>query len=123
MVENSLHYAKSLKVDKVIAFYVAFDQADAKAFEEKWNAWQPDIRLVTYYSPYRSITQPLIKFIDKVEHQCTKTGHKVTVVIPQFLPKKGWHHMLHNQSSLLIRTSLLFHRNVVIMTVPFHLSK
>ena len=34
VVENSLHYAKSLKVDKVIAFYVAFDQAEAKAFEE-----------------------------------------------------------------------------------------
>lgn len=123
VVENSLHYVKSLRVDKVIAFYVAFDQADAKAFEEKWQAWQPDIRLVTYYSAYRSITQPLIKFIDKVDHQCAKTGHKVTVVIPQFLPKKGWHHMLHNQSSLLIRTTLLFHRNVVIMTVPFHLSK
>ncbi|MGN4126953.1 APC family permease [Lysinibacillus sphaericus] len=123
VVENSLHYAQSLKVEKIIAFYVAFDQADAKAFEEKWKAWQPDVRIVTYYSQYRSITQPLKKFIDKVEHQYAKTGYQVTVVIPQFLPKKGWHHMLHNQSSLLIRTSLLFHRNVVIMTVPFHLSK
>jgi len=123
VVENSLHYAKSLHVEKVIAFYVAFDQTDAKAFEEKWKAWQPDVRLVTYYSPYRSITHPLKKFIDKVEHQYAKMGYQVTVVIPQFLPKKGWHHMLHNQSSLLIRTSLLFHKNVVIMTVPFHLSK
>ncbi|EON73675.1 APC family permease [Lysinibacillus sphaericus] len=123
VVENSLHYAQSLKVEKIIAFYVAFNQADAKAFEEKWKAWQPDVRIVTYYSQYRSITQPLKKFIDKVEHQYAKTGYQVTVVIPQFLPKKGWHHMLHNQSSLLIRTSLLFHRNVVIMTVPFHLSK
>ncbi|MFJ7408178.1 MULTISPECIES: APC family permease [unclassified Lysinibacillus] len=123
VVENSLHYAQSLNVDKIIAFYVAFDQADAKAFEEKWKAWQPDVRLVTYYSPYRSITQPLKKFIDKVEHQYAKTDYQVTVVIPQFLPKKGWQHMLHNQSSLLIRTSLLFHKNVVIMTVPFHLSK
>lgn len=59
VVENSLHYVQSLNVEKIIAFYVAFDQADAKAFEEKWKAWQPDIRLVTYYSPYRSITQPL----------------------------------------------------------------
>ncbi|WP_107948553.1 APC family permease [Lysinibacillus parviboronicapiens] len=123
VVENSLHYAQSLKVEKIIAFYVAFDQADAKAFEEKWKAWKPDVRLVTYYSQYRSITQPLKKFIDKVEHQYAKTDYQVTVVIPQFLPKKGWHHMLHNQSSLLIRTSLLFHKNVVIMTVPFHLSK
>ncbi|MGE7944902.1 APC family permease [Lysinibacillus xylanilyticus] len=123
VVENTLHYAHSLKVDKIIAFYVAFDQDDAKAFEEKWKAWQPDVRLVTYYSPYRSITQPLMKFINKVEHQCAKTGHRVTVVIPQFIPKKGWHHMLHNQSSLLIRATLLFNKNVVIMTVPFHLIK
>jgi amino acid transporter len=123
VVENTLHYAHSLKVDKIIAFYVAFDQDDAKAFEEKWKAWQPDVRLVTYYSPYRSITQPLMKFINKVEHQCAKTGHQVTVVIPQFIPKKGWHHMLHNQSSLLIRATLLFNKNVVIMTVPFHLTK
>ncbi|WP_068985848.1 MULTISPECIES: APC family permease [Lysinibacillus] len=123
VVENTLHYAHSLKVDKIIAFYVAFDQDDAKAFEEKWKAWQPDVRLVTYYSPYRSITQPLMKFINKVEHQCAKTGHQVTVVIPQFIPKKGWHHMLHNQSSLLIRATLLFNKNVVIMTVPFHLIK
>ncbi|MFJ8461024.1 APC family permease [Lysinibacillus xylanilyticus] len=123
VVENTLHYAHSLKVDKIIAFYVAFDQDDAKAFEEKWKAWQPDVRLVTYYSPYRSITQPLMKFINKVEHQCVKTGHRVTVVIPQFIPKKGWHHMLHNQSSLLIRATLLFNKNVVIMTVPFHLTK
>ncbi|KOP71481.1 amino acid permease [Lysinibacillus sp. FJAT-14745] len=123
VVENTVHYAQALKVDKIIAFYVAFDQADAKAFEEKWQAWQPDVRLVTYYSPYRSITQPLMKFIDKVEHQCAKTGHRVTVVIPQFIPKKGWHHMLHNQSSLLIRATLLFNKNVVIMTVPFHLLK
>lgn len=123
VVENSLHYAQSLNVDKIIAFYVAFDQADAKAFEEKWRAWQPTIRIVTYYSPYRSITHPLTKFIDKVEHQFAKSGQRVSVVIPQFFPKKGWQHLLHNQSSLLIRTSLLFHRNIVIITIPFHLQK
>lgn len=123
VVENSLHYAQSLNVDKIIAFYVAFDQADAKAFQGKWKAWQPTIRLVTYYSPYRSITHPLTKFIDKVEHQFAKTDQRVSVVIPQFFPKKRWQHLLHNQSSLLIRTSLLFHKNIVIITIPFHLQK
>ncbi|WP_042475253.1 APC family permease [Bacillus ndiopicus] len=123
VVENSLHYVKSLNVEKIVAFYVAFDQADAKAFEEKWHKWQPNIRLVTYYSPYRSVTQPLMKFIDKVEHQYGKSGYQITVVIPQFLPKRGWHHALHNQSSILIRAALLFHKNVIIMTVPYHLKK
>lgn len=123
VVENSLHYAQSLNVDNIIAFYVAFDQADAKVFEEKWKVWQPTIRIVTYYSPYRSITHPLTKFIDKVEHQFAKTDQRVSVVILQLFPKKGWQHLLHTQSSLLIRTSLLFHKNIVIITIPFHLKK
>ncbi len=42
-----------------------------KKFEEKWKKWQPDVRLVTLYSYYRSIIQPLTKFIDTVEHKAT----------------------------------------------------
>ena len=123
VVENSLLYAKSLSADQVIAVYVAFDKEEQKQFEEKWEKWQPDIRLVTLYSSYRSLIQPLTKFVDTVEHKASEAGYRVTVIIPQFIPKKGWHNILHNQSSLLIRTFLLYRRNVVVATVPFHLKK
>ena len=43
-----------------------------------------------------------------------------SVIIPQFIPKKGWHNFLHNQSSLLIRAHLLYRRDVIITTVPYH---
>ncbi|KMY51415.1 APC family permease [Peribacillus loiseleuriae] len=123
VVENSLNYAKSLSPEQIIAVYVAFEREDEKKFEEKWKKWQPDIRLVTLHSYYRSIIQPLTKFIDIVEHKASESNYQVTVIIPQFIPKKGWHNILHNQSSILIRTILLYRRNVVITTVPYHLKK
>ncbi|OLN22275.1 amino acid permease [Domibacillus antri] len=123
VVDNSLNYAKSLSAEQIIAVYVAFERGDEKKFEEKWKEWQPDIRLVTLHSQYRSIIQPLTKFVDTVEHKASESNYRVTVVIPQFIPKKGWHNFLHNQSSLLIRAFLLYRRNVVVTTVPYHLKK
>jgi amino acid transporter len=123
VVENSINYAKSLSPDQIIAVYVAFDREEEQKFEEKWKKWQPDVRLVTLHSHYRSIINPLTKFIDIVEHKASESNYKVTVVIPQFIPKKGWQNILHNQSGVLIRTLLLYRRNVVVTTVPFHLKK
>ena len=123
VVENSLKYAKSLSPNQIIAVYVAFERDNEKSFEEKWKKWQPDVRLVTLHSHYRSIITPLTKFIDTVEHKASESNYQVTVVIPQFIPKKGWHNILHNQSGLMIRSVLLLRKNVVIATVPFHLKK
>ncbi|MFM9278022.1 APC family permease [Paenibacillus jiagnxiensis] len=123
VVENSLNYAKSLSPHQIIAVYVPFERGDEVAFEKKWKAWQPDVRLVTLYSPYRSIIHPLTKFIDTVQRKASESNYQVTVVIPQFIPKKGWHNILHNQSSLLIRAHLLYRRDVIVTTVPYHLQK
>lgn len=123
VVENTLNYAKSLSAQQIIAVYVSFDREEEKKFVQKWKDWQPDIRLVSFHSQYRSLIQPLTKFVDIVEHKASESNYQVTVMIPQFIPKKGWHNILHNQSSLLIRAFLLYKRNVVITTVPYHLIK
>lgn len=123
MVENSLAYVKSLHPERIIAIYVAFDKEQMKEFEKKWQQWQPEIRLVTLYSPYRSLIQPLTSFIDRVEKKAKMYDYNVSVAIPQFIPKKGWHNILHNQSSLLIKSYLLHKRNVVLITVPFRFKK
>ncbi|MDR7002009.1 APC family permease [Neobacillus niacini] len=122
VVENSINYAKSL-TDQIFAVYVSFDREDEKRFEEKWQKWQPDVRLVTLQSHYRSILQPLCKFIDTVEHKASENNYRVTVLIPQFITKKSWHNILHNQSSLLIRAYLLYKKKVIVATLPYHFKK
>jgi hypothetical protein len=123
VVENSLRYAKSLAAEQIIAVHVPFELEDDAIFEEKWKKFHPEVRLVTLYSPYRSIIHPLTKFIDTVQRKASESNYQVTVIVPQFIPKKGWHNILHNQSSLLIRAHLLYRRDVIITTVPYHLKK
>ncbi|EIJ79782.1 amino acid permease [Bacillus methanolicus PB1] len=122
VVENSLNYARLIG-DTVIAVYVAFDRKSEKRMEEKWKEWKPDIRLVTLYSQYRSVMKPLARFIDLVEEKAEENNHTLTVLIPQFITKKRWHDILHNQSGLLLRLYLLYQKNVIVTTVPYRLKK
>ncbi|MFH5183945.1 APC family permease [Paenibacillus sp. TAB 01] len=123
VVEQSLNYAQSLSANQIIAVYIPFERDDEVRFEEKWNKWRPDVRLVTLHSPYRSIIHPLSKFIHTVQRKASESNYQVTVIIPQFIPKKSWHNLLHNQSSIMIRAYLLFRKDVIITTVPYHLKK
>ncbi|MFC4306571.1 APC family permease [Cohnella boryungensis] len=123
VVEHSLNYAQSLAADQIIAVYVPFEREEEQRFQEKWRDWKPDIRLVTLHSPYRSIIQPLTRFIDSIQRKASESNYQVTVIIPQFIPKKGWHNILHNQTSFMIRTHLLYRKDVIVTTVPYHLKK
>lgn len=122
VVENSLNYA-SLIGDTVIAVYVAFDRESEKKMEQKWKAWNPDIRLVTLHSQYRSLARPLCRFIDLAEEKAEEGDMVVTVLIPQFITKKSWHNILHNQSSLLLKAHLLYRKNVIVTTLPYRFTK
>lgn len=121
VVQQSISYAKSL-TDNVVAVYVGFDDEETARMEEKWNEWNPGVRLIVLRSRYRSIMRPLIKFIDTVEWKNSRHDH-VTVLIPQFITKRWWHNLLHNQTSFLIRAYLFTNKNVTVTTVPYHLNK
>ena len=121
VVAHTLQYAKSIS-DQVIAVHIATDEASANRVRTKWNNWNPGVELVTVYSPYRLITQPLIEFIDKFSRERGK-GHYVTVLIPEFETKKIWHRLLHDQTGLILRQRLIMSENVIVSTIPFHLEK
>ncbi|UUZ85312.1 APC family permease [Paenibacillus sp. P26] len=121
VVRNTISYAKSLS-DNIIAVYVGFDEEEIAKMEQKWEEWNPGIRLMVLRSRYRSIIRPLSKLIDTVEWKTSETDH-VTVMIPQFITKKWWHNLLHNQTSLLLRAYLFARQDVKIATVPYRLKK
>jgi hypothetical protein len=47
----------------------------------------------------------------------------VTVLLPEFIPAKWWQHLLHNQSSLMLKGALLFKEGVIVFSVPYHLKR
>ncbi|WP_378956052.1 APC family permease [Pelosinus sp. sgz500959] len=121
IVAQTLKYAKTISKD-VVALHIATDEASALRVEEKWHNWNPGVELVTMYSPYRLVIQPLLNYISQLERQ-RKPEDFITILIPEFQTKKWWHRLLHNQTGWVLRTLLILRENVIVTTVPFHLKK
>ena len=119
-VVKALRYARSLSAD-VRAVYVEIDPAATVAVEEQWAKWGQGAELVVLDSPYRSLLEPLLDYVAAAQRR-DPCGY-VTVVLPEFVPHRLWHHLLHNQHALLIKGALLFRPNVVVTSVPFHLGR
>jgi amino acid transporter len=118
-VLNALQYAKSIAPENVSAVYVDFDEEATTMLREKWEQWGGGVKLVVLPSPYRELTGPLLRYIYRLDRK--RDDDFITVVIPEFVPAKWWQHLLHNQSSLLLKGALLFKKGVVVVNVPYHL--
>jgi amino acid transporter len=120
VVLKTVSFAMSTSSD-VIALYIGFDDESIERMKEKWEEWGAPCRLVTLKSEYRSLLEPLSRFIRRLEMWEGGKPDHVQILIPQFIVQKRWHNFLHNQTSLLIRMWMLRHRDVVVTTVPYHL--
>jgi amino acid transporter len=119
-VITAIKYAKVLS-DDVVAVYVCIDPVETEKVRAKWDRHCMGVRLNILDSPYRSVTEPLLDYIAEVKQRYQEGV--ITVVLPEFVPSKWWHHLLHNQTALFIKGILLFKKGVVSTSVPFHLRK
>jgi amino acid transporter len=117
-VVSALRYAESISTD-VRAVYVNDNTEQIATLRKEWETWGGSVRLVVLESPFRSLMEPLLEYIDATERE--RTNAYITLVLPEFVPSRWWHHLLHNQRALLIKGALLFRPNVVVTSVPFHL--
>ena len=118
-VLNALQYAQSIAPNHVTAVYVDFDEETTAKLREKWEQWGGNVKLVVLSSPYRELTGPLVRYIYRLDRK--HDDDIITVVIPEFVPAKWWQHLLHNQSSLLLKGALLFKEGIIVVNVPYHL--
>jgi hypothetical protein len=123
---DAVDFARGISQD-VTAVYIELDPAATQRVKKDWERWFPDIPLVVRPSPYRSIVGPLIDFLDETDTQ-HNDGRLAAVVLPEFVPAKWWHGLLHNQTTWLLKAALLYRRRNqgfqrVIIDVPYHLKK
>jgi hypothetical protein len=119
-VVTALAYAKAISPN-VTAITVDLDPTATSRLQMQWQQWAPDIPLVILDSPYRSVIQPVLHYIDQMEKQ--RDGDYMTIILPEFVPAKWWQHLLHNQTALLIKGALLFRRGKVAISIPYHLDQ
>jgi amino acid transporter len=119
-VVEALRYAETLS-DDVRAVYVDLDAVTTEQVRKDWDTWGGRVKLVVLPSPYRSLMEPLLEYIQQIG--TAQPNDYITIILPEFVPARWWQHLLHNQRALLIKGALLFRPNTVVTSVPFHLSK
>jgi amino acid transporter len=120
-VLEALAYAKSLRPNKLLALSVVSDEEEQAKIEAAWERFDMDIPLEILYSPYRELARPVLRYVDELDAQ--RDNDIVTVVIPEFVVGSWWGQLLHNQSALFLKGRLLFRRNTVVTSVPYHVEE
>jgi len=116
---QALAYALAIAPpERVVAVHVTDDEASAQRFRQTWQERAFAAPLVIIESPFRSLTGPLLAYIDAVRE--THPNDTLTVVFPEYVPGHWWEHLLHNQTALRLKASLLFRPGVVVSSIPYH---
>jgi amino acid transporter len=116
---HAIRYAQAMRPDHLFALTVLIDSQDRAQVERAWEEAGLDIPLEIIESEYRDLTEPIEQFLNQTDARWA--DDTLTVVIPELVVHRWWEHLLHNQSALLLKARLLYRRNTVVTSVPWHL--
>jgi amino acid transporter len=116
---EALRYALSLS-DDITAVHVSLDAQSAARLKRKWDMWGNGVRFVVLDSPYRLLLEPLLDYIKRIAG-LRQPNETLTIVVPQFVPRKWWHQLLHAQTAVLLRLALVNYPGIVITNVPYRI--
>jgi hypothetical protein len=71
-VVEALRYAETLS-DDVRALYVDVDQSATDQIKRAWQIWGGQTKLIVLASPFRSVMEPLLEYIEQVENERSMT--------------------------------------------------
>jgi len=105
----------------------------AEEVDRKRNNWQrqldeaahrsaiPAPRVICICSPYRSVVEPLIRYVAEAERE--SPDRKIAVVIAEVVASRWYQHVMHNYSAMLLKWKLFINgnRRVVIVDMPWQL--
>jgi amino acid transporter len=118
-VARTLAHARALSRN-VTAVHVTDDLESAALLRRRWKQWGTDVPLVILESKYRSLTGPLLHYLDALSQKDPTLP--VTVVLAEYVPRRWWEWPLHNQTALRLKWALFFRRNTTVLDVPYHLA-
>ena len=124
---------------EVIAVTVAFDDEEGEGqasrsetsgafgqgvgiteLEGEWRRWHTGVPLRILHTPYSSVVQPLVEFVDELR---TERSDQIVVLIPFVVPDHPWHWILHNQLDHVLSRALRSRTDVIVARVSAPLSE
>jgi amino acid transporter len=116
LTERALSAALSLG-ETVVAVAVAGDEQERERIKQNWDQWKCAVPLEVLVDPHRSLVRTVLKYVESIQAE----DATVTVLIPEIIPGKRRHEILHNQRGRLLESVLKARTEVVVATLPFHI--
>jgi hypothetical protein len=113
---QAVAFARSIS-PSVRAVHIATTAESAEKFARRWERWTKEVPLDVIESPYRSLLQPLLRYIEAIDK---RDDRPITVVLAEFVPRNWWEWILHSQTALRLKLSLLFRPNTIVIDIPYH---
>jgi amino acid transporter len=117
---EALAYAKSI-CPNVEGVHVSIEEEASERLCASWATWAGDTPLTILRSPYRSLSEPILAYLDRLDE--VEHDRYVTIIIPEFVTKKLWHNLLHNQSALQLSALLRFRKGKIVTTYRYYLEE
>jgi amino acid transporter len=114
---SALRFAQSIS-DDVTAIYVEESEDQTIKIQQRWSEQVKDVPLVIIDSPFRELMHPLVSYIDDAAAE-KGPGEVITVVVPEFIPRRWWQNFLHMQNATWLRWALRYLPGVVVVDVPY----
>lgn len=115
----ALDYATSLHAD-VRGLHVTLDRKNVPQLMEEWEMYAGSTPLVVIESPYRSLLEPTLEYIDQMLEE---DPHRlVTVIVVEAVATKWHHRILQENVAQQLKRALGKRKNVVVSNVRYFLS-
>jgi amino acid transporter len=116
LTERAVSAAISLG-DTVVAVAVAGDEDERDRIIRDWSAWECGAQIEVIMDPHRSLVRSVIKYVESIDRE----DAIVMVLIPEIVPRKRRHEILHNQRGRLLSAALKSRTDVIGARLPFRL--
>ena len=97
--------------------YVTADPDDGERFRERVEGQLKRARVVVVESPYRSLVNPVVRYLESAQADDPTTV--IVVLIPEFVPRHWWDGVLYLQNAHRIRDALIGRHGIVVLEVPY----
>jgi hypothetical protein len=116
LTEKAVSAAQSLG-GTVVAVAVAADEDERDRIVSEWSDWDCGVSIEVLVDPARSLVRSVVRYVESVRGN----DALVTVLIPEVVPRKRRHEILHNQRGRVLEAVLKARTDVVVAILPFKL--
>jgi amino acid transporter len=103
--------------ETVVAVAVAGDEDEAARIKRGWDEWACRVPIEVLVDPHRSLVRTVLRYVKSIENE----DATIIVLIPEVVPRKRRHEILHNPRGRVLAAILRARTDVIVATLTFHL--